>query len=37
MTPELFDLLTEEELIERFLEDNQDGLYEYLIENIEIR
>lgn len=37
MTPELFDLLTEEELIERFLEDNQDGLYEYLIESIEIR
>ena len=31
------DSMTEEELIDRFLDDNIDGLYEFIIENIEIK
>ena len=36
MDQDEFDSMTEEELIERFLDDNCDGIYEYLIESIEI-
>lgn len=32
-----YDSMTEDELIERFLDDNIDGEYEFKIENIEIR
>ena len=37
MDQDEFDSMTEEELIERFLDDNCDGIYEYLIESIEIK
>jgi hypothetical protein len=36
MDQDEFDSMTEEELIKRFLDDNCDGIYEYLIESIEI-
>ena len=37
MSQDEFDSMTEDELIERFLDDNIDGLYEFRIEKIEIR
>ena len=37
MDQDEFDSMTEEELIDRFLDDNIDGLYEFIIENIEIK
>lgn len=36
MSEAVYDAMTEEELIERFMDDNFDGLYEYLIQEIEI-
>lgn len=37
MSLEEFESMTKEELIERFIDDNSDGLYEYNIECIEIK
>jgi hypothetical protein len=37
MDQDEFDSMTEEELIERFLDDNIDGLYEVIIERIDIK
>ncbi|MBO7312636.1 MAG: leucine-rich repeat domain-containing protein, partial [Alistipes sp.] len=37
MDQDEFDSMTEEELIERFLDDNIDGLYEFIIERIDIK
>lgn len=36
MSRKVFNSMTKEELIERYMDDNCDGLYEYLIESIEI-
>ena len=37
MDQDEFDSMTEEELIERFIDDNIDGLYEFIIERIDIK
>lgn len=37
MSYEVFEAMTEEELIDRFMEECRDGIWEYLIENIEIK
>ena len=37
MSKKTFDSMTKEELIERYMDENCDGLYEFLIENIEIK
>ncbi|MBR5510642.1 MAG: leucine-rich repeat domain-containing protein [Bacteroidaceae bacterium] len=36
MSQKVFDSMTMEELIERYMDDNCDGIYEFIIENIEI-
>ena len=36
MSRKVYNSMTKEELIERYMDDNCDGLYEYLIERIEI-
>lgn len=37
MSYEVFEAMTEEELIDRFMEECRDGIWEYLIEKIEIK
>ena len=36
MSQKVFDSMTMEELVERYMDDNCDGIYEFIIENIEI-